>query len=149
MFLAWFQYQNDIIVEVISESEKLVIMTERYLISNSFEICCSSFFTLNPPWKLILKYLVFRFHLDSKTGYVKKLIMLSPTRDHKTRDFTFKVELKNVPPQKSITWYQNCRSRNYTVKYRSSHQGGFVRKDALRNFAKFTGKHPGQSPLFK
>ena len=34
---------------------------------------------------------------------------------------------------------------NFCYKNRSSHQSCFVRKDILRNFAKFTGKHLWQS----
>ena len=39
-------------------------------------------------------------------------------------------------------------SRNLPLSLRSSHQMCFLRKDILRNFAKFTGKHLCQSLFF-
>ena len=67
---------------------------------------------------LISKYLIFYFHLDPKFGYVKKLSMLSPTRDNKARYFTFTVQLENVSLRKSINWYQKYSPKNRAVKYK-------------------------------
>ena len=43
---------------------------------------------------------------------------------------------------------QKHQSISASLKFRSSRPAGFCKKVLLRNFAKFTGKQPCQSPFF-
>ena len=75
---------------------------------------------LNVNFKIFDILLSFR----PKFGYVKKLSMLSPTRDNKARYFTFTVQLENVSLRKSINWYQKYSPKNRAVKYKNVYECG-------------------------